>query len=468
MGNDVRSTRPREGTVRRIVPLLTAFFATALIAPPSAVAAPFITDGRPQLAAIAPGVTVTPLLTTGDVVGGRLGGFQFTGVPDGIGVYRSAYGRLEVFVNHELAYEWGDVADSRVDHLTLNREGKALSARYVLDGTEGYQWFCSSTMTMVDGVPWYLTGEEWIGSPKGGMSIAVNALTGRVLETPQFGAINHENVVPVDGLARQVVYLSEDSFQNRAQGYAYFADTMKAALRGKGIFTVFVPDDPGDGDPSANDLAVGETMSGRFVAIPRVERYNGRELNAVTEALTPFNFIRVEDAAPDPTNPGVLYLADSGSYRDIADTNRGRIYRFTFDPAHPRRATLEVVLDGDAGDRIMNPDNLGTSDTTLMIQEDHNRYATRAARVWAYDLASGTLTAIAKLDPTRGAVTRAGGLGVWESSGIVDVSDFFGEGAWLLDVQAHYTKVAQQGIDLRIGSARGEGGQLLLLNAPGT
>jgi len=454
--------------MRRTASLLTSILVAALLAPSPAAAAPFITDGRPQLVAMAPGVTITPILTAGDVVGGRRGGFQFTGVPDGIGVYRSADDRLEVFMNHELAHEWGDVSDSRIDHLTLDLEGNVVAARYVLDGTEGYQWFCSSTMTMVDDVPWYLTGEEWIGSPKGGMSVAVNALTGRVLETPQFGAINHENVVPVDGLAKQVVYLSEDSFQNRAQGYAYFADSMTAALRGDGMFTVFVPDDPGDGDPSANDLALGETLSGRFVAIPNVERYDGRELNALTEALTPFNFVRVEDAAPDPTTPGVLYVADSGSYRDIADTNRGRLYRFTFDPAHPRRATLEVVLDGDAGDPILNPDNLGISDTTLMIQEDHNRYVKRAARVWAYDLASGSLTPIAELDPTKGAVSRAGGLGVWESSGIVDVSDFFGEGTWLLDVQAHYTKVAQQGLDLEIDSALGEGGQLLLLRAPGT
>jgi hypothetical protein len=48
------------------------------------------------------------------------------------------------------------------------------------------------------------------------------------------------------------------------------------------------------------------------------------------------------------------------------------------------------------------------------------------------------------------------------------VSDFFGEGTWLLDVQAHATKVSQQGPDLRLDSAEGEGGQLLLLHAPGT
>lgn len=455
--------------MRRIGPFLTTVLAVMTVVPAPAVrAAPFQTNARPQLVAIEPGVTITPIITAGDVIGGRLGGFQFSGVPDGIGVYRSAHGRLEVFVNHELAYEWGDVSDTRIDHLTLNPDAEVVGARYVLDGTEGYQWFCSSTMTMIDGVPWYLSGEEWIGSPKGGMSIAVNALTGRVLETPQFGAINHENIVPVKGLSQAVLFLSEDSFVNRAQGYAYFADSYMGALRGKGAFTVFVPDDPGDGDPSANDIALGDSLSGRFVTIPNVERYSGRELNEVTEALTPFNFIRVEDSAADPADPGVLYFADSGSWRDSSDLNHGRIYRFTFDPAHPRRATLEVVLDGDDGDPILNPDNLGISDQALMIQEDHNHYKTPPARVWAYDLSSGDLTAVAELDPPHGAVSRAGGKGVWESSGIVDVSDFFGDGMWLLDVQAHYTKVAQQGLNLRIDSAEGEGGQLLLMYAPGT
>ena len=39
--------------------------------------------------------------------------------------------------------------------------------------------------------------------------------------------------------------------------------------------------------------------------------------------------------------------------------------------------------------------------------------------------------------------------GDWESSGILDVSKYFGKGSWLINVQAHTLK---------------EGGQLLLLN----
>ena len=48
---------------------------------------------------------------------------------------------------------------------------------------------------------------------------------------------------------------------------------------------------------------------------------------------------------------------------------------------------------------------------------------------------------------------REAAYGDWESSGILDVSKYFGDGSWLVDVQAHT-------ID--------EGGQLLLLRIPGS
>jgi secreted PhoX family phosphatase len=316
-------------------------------------------------------------------------------------------------------------------------------------------------------VPWYFTGEEWIASPKGGMSIAINALTGRVIETPQFGSLNHENVVPIKKMSKAAMFLSEDSFRLRSQAYSYFADDFQDAIRGRGAFTVWVPDDLGDGDPSADDIAKGETMTGRFVTIPHAEHFTGLQLNEVAEGLGSFNFVRIEDAATDPSNPGVVYFADTGANKKT-ENRYGRIYRMTYDPAHPRRADLEVVLDNGAGDDLMNPDGLGLNETSLVIQEDKNSAKTGYARILVYDLGSETLTAVARTDPSARAIAEAGGTGVWESSGAVDVSDFFGDGMWLVSVQAHKTRIRQQGIDLKIDSAVGERGQLLLVEIPGT
>ena len=57
---------------------------------------------------------------------------------------------------------------------------------------------------------------------------------------------------------------------------------------------------------------------------------------------------------------------------------------------------------------------------------------------------------------------------MWESSGVVDASAFFGPGTWLLNVQAHHTSILQQGIDLGIDSAKGQRGQPILLRIPGS
>ena len=50
-----------------------------------------VRTSRPaQLVATTPGVRIRPILSVGDVVGGRLGGYQMTGIPDGLGAYRTS------------------------------------------------------------------------------------------------------------------------------------------------------------------------------------------------------------------------------------------------------------------------------------------------------------------------------------------------------------------------------------------
>ncbi len=426
----------------------------------------FVTSTRPFIVGVAAGVQIQPLLSAGDIIGGKRFGYQMTGVPDGLGAYRSSASTIELFMNHELARRDGDVANSRVSHLTLDNNGEVNAATYPIDGSEGYEAFCSSTLfTLHTGTPWYFTGEESPTSAHNGVAVGMNAISGQHREMPWLGHMFHENVVPVDGLRRAVTFVSEDGDAGKSQAYAFFSQTFGDLIRGDGSLRAWVPNGHTDGHPSTDDIQLGDVMKGHFVTIPHAGSLSPAALNAASDDVGAFAFVRIEDATADPNDPGVVYFSDTGSYG--RETLHGRIYRLTVDPTKPRKASLEVVLDGDAGDAMVNPDNLGISDEALVIQEDRNNTESGWARVLVYDLSSGSLTAAARVDPFKWLIDLAG-RGVWETSGVIDASAFFGSGWWLLDVESHGTHVRQPGPGLRPDSARGEGGQLLKVFIPNT
>ena len=84
---------------------------------------------------------------------------------------------------------------------------------------------------------------------------------------------------------------------------------------------------------------------------------------------------------------------------------------------------------------LHQPDNLETTEKSLLIQEDpgsHSNIAAgqphaTAARIWRYDLRTGELEVVARVDQSQD--TTGARLGAWESSGIVDASKAFGPGA---------------------------------------
>jgi hypothetical protein len=425
----------------------------------------FVTSERSYLVPLEDGVRITPLLTAGDVIGGQQLGYQMSGTPDGLGAYARPDGTIELYMNHELNARF-DYAGARVSHLTLDGSGHVLSASYAVDGTQGYQWFCSSTLTVLKGVPWYTTGEESADSPRQGTSIALNADTGRWVETPQFGHLSHENIVPVKGLSRAYLGISEDGFGTDSQLYAYQAARFTAAFRGHGSLRVWVPDEPvADGNPSSNDIEKGETLSGHFVHVAERDNANSDTLERAAQRKGAFDFTRIEDQTADPNHPGTIYFSETGAAN--REVTHGRVYRLQVDPSHPTSASLSVVLDAAAGDDIFSPDNLGISDKALIIQEDRNWKKSGYNRVLAYDLSSGTLTPAARTDPTQEIIDERG-IGDWESSGVIDASSYFGPGWWLLDVQAHHFDVSVPGPSLAPDSATGEGGQLLKVYIPGT
>jgi len=97
----------------------------------------------------------------------------------------------------------------------------------------------------------------------------------------------------------------------------------------------------------------------------------------------------------------------------------------TFAKHDPRRVVdFSIVLDGNAtadpiapAPAMKNPDNLGISSDSLMIQEDVS--SGFGSRILRYDLNAGALSVVA-------CVNAIGS----ESSGIVNASAFFGDGCW--------------------------------------
>jgi hypothetical protein len=454
--------------------LVGAFASTAAAAGPAG----FKTAKAPYLvpcdaatcasANVIAGVVVDPIISTGDVVGG----YQMSGIPDGLGAYKDAGARLQVLMNHELGATFPGTppgVNTRISKLTLNRSTHGvLAGTYLFNGSEGFERFCSSTLESFFGTPYYLTGEEAIGAGHDGSSIVMNAETGAWLETPQFGHIQHENLVPVERLSKAVLVTTDDDFRVGSPSLllAYIADTPEAALSGDpahGSLYVWKALDPAD---TPTTIAEGATIAGEFVPLTQAENANSTTIKTAAAAKGAFRFSRLEDAATAQQTPGRLYFADTGKVGDVSLT--GRIYQLDIDPADPTKASLTFLLDGTTHG-FANPDNLDTSSKSLVFQEDREApFRSTYNRVLVYNLEERTLKVAARVNTTP-PLAR----GQWESSGVINAQTLLGGGWWLLDVQAHSTFAPQPGATApgaqpAPNTATGEDGQLLAIYIPGS
>jgi hypothetical protein len=448
----------------------------------------FKTAKPPYLVPTASGVQVDPILSTGDIVGG----YQMSGIPDGLGAYKGQGdgdddddngrskrgGTFTVVMNHELGRSFPNMppgVDARISRVDIDRRTHSVhGAEYLFTGNEGYERFCSSTLEMIFGRPFYFTGEEAVpiaGQPPGpahdGSSIVLDPETGMWRDTAHFGHFQHENVVPLK-LKKWVFLSSEDDFRpGPSYLYAYIADDFNRALRGlDGSLYVWKADNPATNQNSA--VVKGESIPGRFVPLTQAENANSTALKAAATAKDAFRFDRLEDVAVRPGIRGRTYVAETGK---PPSTARGRVYQFDINPRDPTRATLKMILNGDAPDNddIYNPDNMDASGKVLMIQEDRESafrdppFSGGYGRVMEYRFSNQSLRSVARVNtppPLRP--------GTWESSGIIDAGDVLGKDWWLLDVQAHSTTAPQPGPTLTPNSSVGEDGQLLALFVPGS
>ncbi len=330
-----------------------------------------------------------------------------------------------------------------------------------------------------------------------GYVVALDTVTGEYKTIPGMGRLNHENTIVVPGWWNKTAMLTtDDTFDGpSAQLYMYLAGNDKKVMNDRGHLWAFQVThkngtrvdrkDPFNGANDYLDLQPGDDMRGRFIRVPD-DIADGTTADPPQAALenwsnenNVFQFIRLEDLATDVYNPRVVYIADTGRNRVVPDAATGRmvrgpggtvgqadngsVFRMEFSPWNPRRVdSLTVLAQGDnaANDLFVpfvSPDNVGTSKKSLMVQEDADN-----ARIWRYNIRKGSWDVVATVNDPDG-----------ESSGIVDASEWFGRGSWLVDVQAHgtdqYSEVVPNpngsGPDLTI---KREDGQLLLMTIPGS
>ena len=432
------------------------------------------TTTDPYLLPIEPNVRLTSIVTSGDALPGD---GVFGGVPDGIGAFDNGDGTMTVLVNHELGSTAGLIRDhggtgAYIDRLVIDKATVGVvaaddliksvmlwdtSSNSYVQSTVNFQRFCSgdlpagtalfnATSGLGSQSHIYLTGEENSPSPSspiGGRPMATivdGNGAGATYELARLGNMAYENIVanPFEQ-NKTVVALSDD--ETGGEIYIYVGNKQatgteidKAGLTNGLLYGISVA--------GITDETNAAGVNGTFglVAVgPNggdVSSLNGLTIENWSEANGITGFLRPEDFSWDAQHPDTAYFVTTNSF-----TGHSRLYELHFnDIANPTAGgTITAVADSaEVGAHMF--DNITVDNGHVIIQEDPggNDYV---ARVWDYDIASDTLSAIATFNPDQFAPGASQFItNDEESSGVIEVTDLLGDSdtrAFLLDAQVH-------------------------------
>ncbi len=333
--------------------------------------------------------------------------------------------------------------------------------------TSSFSRFCSGALAgLEEGFdrPIYFTGEESGGAGtfdgRGGLAVAI--FDNEVHTLPKLGHLPWENAVPRPSQGNEVVIMCMEDGPSTPDSQLYMYVGKKDRRSGASVLSRNGLDNGRlyafrSKDLSRNSEVTFQTgtIPGEWVEISEAAAQSEGALEAESDAKNAFAFIRTEDGAWSKTSRKDYYFVTTGSSFSAAPgvtpaNKLGRLYHLELNPGNPLKdASLTIVMNADleiaAGrDTAVSPDNIDTSADYLMICEDGTAESRvvmaskgRDGSVWRFDLNNDfARKRVAELNPPgRDGVPV--GPGIWETSGIIDASQFFGRDAWILDVQAH-------------------------------
>jgi hypothetical protein len=429
------------------------------------------TKTAPYVIPVAPGVTITSLLTAGDTNGQ----YAMVGIPDGLGATSGNGVNVDVLMNHELNANLGSVrahgqTGAFVSRWTVNPRSGAVSGgsdlittvkywNYAVGDYSGtpsaFSRFCSSFLSArgqllgtagkgYDGQIYFANEENGAEARTFGV-----AMDGMAYQLPRLGLFSSENtnVAPTTGDAT-VVIGNEDDAKGQIRVYAGTKQSTGTAVDRAGLTngTLKVLTVPG----FATDASF-RAVNAKGVAVPATFteiawNATGSTQNTDAEAKG-ISLNRIEDGTFDPNNPNDYYFltTDGGKTSPLGTDglprNGGGLWKLHFanvnDPS--QGATLTLLLDGSEAPYLSKPDNIAISGTgNILIQEDPGNDA-HVARIVAYRISDKATGVVATFDPAQFTPDAAAFITKdEESSGIIDVSSLWQRpNTFLFDAQVH-------------------------------
>lgn len=449
---------------------MAAGLLTAALAAATAAAAALAQTGQgpsssesPYLVPVAPGVSLTSILTVGDTPANDPN-YRMVGIPDGLGAFLNPRSRDEpddlttagndgrehgkrrrtftLLSNHELVTTVGRIRDHGAMGAFVSMWTIDAKTLEVIDGQDLIQFIrtnpdgdevwnpavkgiAMSRLCSADLPPpsalynersrrgyhgrIFFSGEE---AGAEGRAFA-HVLDGTSWELPHLGNMGYENILlnPSTG-DKTIAMVTDDGPGN--QVYAYVGTkqrtgnpVQRAGLANGTLYGIRVegmtqdPDAPLPQEPIRFDLA----------EIPAAAQKTGAQIESDSNAAGVTHFLRPEDGSWDPRHPRDFYFVTTDNYDstkpDGASVPGGtsgysRLWRLHFDDLRHLETggTITPLLDGRA-EPVQMLDNMTVSPTGhILLQEDPGNQ-TRSARIWLYTIATDTLTLLAKHDPQR-------------------------------------------------------------------